>query len=103
MGEAGLVVTLGDDHDRRDLSKLVPQYHIHRGYMSEGKLVDTPPAKKVSEASAPTTVEKLASPVAKQQPIKPEVAQEPAVRPRRKHKKHRLRDQRNKGKHKDNA
>ncbi|QBA73965.1 DEAD/DEAH box helicase [Lacticaseibacillus paracasei] len=103
MGEAGLVVTLGDDHDRRDLSKLVPQYHIHRGYMSEGKLVDTPPAKKVSEASAPTTVEKPASPVAKQQPVKPEVAQEPAVRPRRKHKKHRLRDQRNKGKHKDNA
>ena len=106
MGEPGLVVTLGDDHDRRDLKKLVPQYAIQRAYMSDGKLVTTLPARK-PDNETPVTV-KLPAPsqrksrqvAAKDRPV---ATNEPEQKPRRKHKKKRLRDQRNKGKHKNNT
>lgn len=106
MGEPGLVVTLGDDHDRRDLKKLVPQYAIQRAYMTDGKLVTTPPARK-PDNETPVTVKSPAPSQRKSQQVtvkdRPVATNEPEQKPRRKHKKKRLRDQRNKGKHKNNT
>ncbi len=86
MGASGYVVTLGDDHDRRDLKKLVPQYDIRRGYLVDGKLTTVAPERK--------------EPVAKPEPkpvVKP-AAKPLAEKPQPKRKKKRLRDQKNKGK-----
>ncbi|RXT27896.1 helicase [Lacticaseibacillus chiayiensis] len=106
MGESGMVVTLGDDHDRRDLAKLVPQYGIHRAYMVDGKLVDTPPTPSASMSKDNATTDSAAQEpkqrsarkmLKKEQPAGVTV---PGEKPHRKHKKNRLRDRRNKGKHK---
>ncbi len=99
MGNKGYVVTLGDDHDRRDLKKLVPQYDIKRGYLVDGKLTTEAPAKNPEADAAPQAAPRMAAakPVAAK-PAKPKAsAVEP---PKPKHKKKRLRDQKNKGKRK---
>jgi superfamily II DNA/RNA helicase len=94
MGASGYVITLGDDHDRRDLKKLVPQYDLQRGYLVSGRLSTVAPEREAQPAaSAPT-------------PAKPVVkAPRPAAKAvvaeaKPKHKKKRLRDRKNKGKRK---
>ncbi|WP_461213548.1 DEAD/DEAH box helicase [Lacticaseibacillus sp. GG6-2] len=99
MGATGYVVTLGDDHDRRDLKKLVPQYDIRRGYLVDGKLTTVAPERKEEPAITPVAT---AKPVAVKAPRKPALAKSAVVepQPKPKHKKKRLRDQKNKGKRK---
>ncbi|HAJ54125.1 MAG TPA: helicase, partial [Lactobacillus sp.] len=99
-------VTLGDDHDRRDLAKLVPQYGVHRAYMVDGKLVDTPPTPSADTPKDSATVDSAAQ-VPKQKSARkmlkkeqPAEAAESGAKQHRKHKKNRVRDRRNKGKHK---
>ncbi|KRM73070.1 DEAD/DEAH box helicase [Lacticaseibacillus brantae] len=97
MGASGYVITLGDDHDRRDLKKSFPEYLIKRGYLVDGELTTTPPKREQREQEvtpdsetpqvvAPKVVQKSKTTV-----VKP-VVEKP------KHKKHRARDQKNKGK-----
>lgn len=94
MGNSGYVVTLGDDHDRRDLKKLVPQYDLRRGYLVDGKLTtEAPKAKpKVETPKAAPSVEQSTF---ERKPRKAAPTPKPVV----KHKKKRLRDRKNKGKH----
>ena len=102
MGAKGMVLTLGDDHDLRDLRKLVPQYDIVRGYLNDGKVSTEAPkeeaaAPKLAKAprTAPTVPAAQApAPVASGQPV---VAVK-AAPVRKKHHKNRLRDRKNKGK-----
>ncbi|MFD1483675.1 DEAD/DEAH box helicase [Lacticaseibacillus baoqingensis] len=102
MGASGYVITLGDDHDRRDLKKLVPQYAIQRGYLVDGQLTTVAPkaeaAPAVPAASAAPAPAK--TPTTSARP-KPKAKAATAVAPDKpKHKKKRLRDQKNKGKRK---
>lgn len=99
MGAAGYVLTLGDDHDRRDLQKLVPQYDIRRGYIDDGKLSTILPEKREEAATGkPRPTDKKAVVVHG----KPAVPPTPkVVKP--KHKKNRLRDRKNKGKRRKKA
>lgn len=103
MGAAGMVITLGDDHDLRDLRKLVPQYAIVRGYLNDGKMstvapVAAPAAPAAAKAARP-------APVAQSAAVKPvsRSAAQPAGQPaaaavKKPHRKNRLRDRKNKGK-----
>lgn len=92
MGNSGYVVTLGDDHDRRDLKKLVPQYDLRRGYLVDGKLTTEAPKAKPKATAEVAPVE--AKPVPAKKPVS-----KPVPKPVVKRKKKRLRDQKNKGKH----
>ncbi|WEV41259.1 DEAD/DEAH box helicase [Lactobacillus sp. ESL0681] len=60
MGAHGYVVTLGDDHDLRDLKKLLPDLEIERVYFAGNKLTTKLPKSKsvVPELKAPTTSKK---------------------------------------------
>ncbi|WP_125706357.1 DEAD/DEAH box helicase [Lacticaseibacillus daqingensis] len=102
MGASGDVITIGDDHDRRDLRKLVPQYHIVRGFLTDGKLSTTPPAREaaVTPATAETATAAGSKPVAKPKRVAPKPIPEAAPVATKKHKKVRARDQKNKGKRK---
>lgn len=106
MGEPGLVINFGDDHDLRDLKKLLrdEDYDLQPLYYFRGKLVD-----EIDEAE----IEKLKAETPKQKPL-PEVkgtkASSKKIRQRKvvaveteKHKprkKNRKRNQKNKGYHK---
>jgi superfamily II DNA/RNA helicase len=94
MGEPGTVITLGDDHDRRNLKKLVPQYDIRRGYLVDGQLTTVAPSRDA--APAPVAPTPSAKPKAAAKRPAPEAAATPTRKP---HKKRRARDQKNKGKH----
>ncbi|MHA3066479.1 DEAD/DEAH box helicase [Lacticaseibacillus saniviri] len=101
MGQPGLVITLGDDHDRRDMQKEFPEYVIKRGYMVDGKLQATPPTREQREKSvekpvvaAKSTPTQRASRVDRPTAAKADTDKTPS----KPHKKKRLRDQKNKGK-----
>ncbi|AVK62220.1 helicase [Lactobacillus sp. CBA3605] len=57
MGAAGLVLTMGDDHDVRDFKKLMKStdYEIKPGYLVDYQIVDTKPAKVQPVAPAQAT------------------------------------------------
>ena len=100
MGAAGMVITLGDDHDLRDLRRLVPQYQIVRGYLNDGKMSTEAPVEQAKPA-------RPAKPVSPAQPNTPAVqrhahatGETAAPAPKKAHKKNRLRDRKNKGKRK---
>ena len=79
MNKSGTVVTLGDDHDFRDLKKLLANtYQVQRAYFAGYSLTTEKPKRKKEE---PETQEK------KVKKIKP------------KHKKKRWRNKKNKGYH----
>ena len=79
MNKSGTVVTLGDDHDFRDLKKLLADtYQVQRAYFAGYSLTTEKPKRKKEE---PETQEK------KVKKIKP------------KHKKKRWRNKKNKGYH----
>ena len=79
MNKSGTVVTLGDDHDFRDLKKLLADtYQVQRAYFAGYSLTTEKPKRKKEE---PETQEK------KVKEIKP------------KHKKKRWRNKKNKGYH----
>lgn len=79
MNKSGTVVTLGDDHDFRDLKKLLSDtYQVQRAYFAGYSLTTEKPKRKKEE---PETQEK------KVKKIKP------------KHKKKRWRNKKNKGYH----
>lgn len=79
MNKSGTVVTLGDDHDFRDLKKLLSDtYQVQRAYFAGYSLTTEKPKRKKEE---PETQEK------KVKEIKP------------KHKKKRWRNKKNKGYH----
>ena len=89
MFREGTVLNLGNEHDRRNLQKIVSaQFELKTVYFIEHKLqTERPKEIHHEEASDEATVEK------------PIVA-EPIVSAKRKtHKKNRLRNQKNKGKH----
>lgn len=100
MGAAGMVITLGDDHDLRDLRRLVPQYQIVRGYLNDGKMSTEAPVEQATPA-------RPAKPVSPAQPNTPAAqrhahatGETAAPAPKKAHKKNRLRDRKNKGKRK---
>ncbi|WP_179396309.1 DEAD/DEAH box helicase [Lacticaseibacillus absianus] len=105
MGASGDVITIGDDHDRRDLKKLVPQYDIVRGFLADGRLTTTPPARE-ADAAAPTP-EGVTPQPKRPAPVRPQVSaaapQASVPVPPKKHKKKRARDQKNKGKRRPKA
>ena len=95
-----MVITLGDDHDLRDLRRLVPQYQIVRGYLNDGKMSTEAPVEQAKPA-------RQAKPVAPAQPNTPAAqrhahvtGETAAPAPKKAHKKNRLRDRKNKGKRK---
>ncbi|WP_262316149.1 DEAD/DEAH box helicase [Lacticaseibacillus parakribbianus] len=108
MGEPGTVVTIGDDHDKRNLRHLVPQYDIRRAFLVDGKLSLTPPPREnaagaagvVADAAAATAAAptRPSRPAAKAQPASGK--REAVASVRKPHKKARARDQKNKGKRK---
>ncbi|WP_225046936.1 DEAD/DEAH box helicase [Lacticaseibacillus kribbianus] len=111
MGEPGTVVTIGDDHDKRNLRKLVPQYDIRRAFLVDGKLSLTPPPREAveSETAAAGTGAATGSTTSARPATKPVRREKPAAAPRqadaapaarKPHKKARARDQKNKGKRK---
>ncbi|QNQ80820.1 DEAD/DEAH box helicase [Lactobacillus sp. PV034] len=79
MNKAGTVVTLGDDHDLRNLRKLLDsEYKLERVYFDGYKLTITPP---------------------KTQKKKSNIKNSMAVNKKNKHKKRRWKKQKNKGYH----
>lgn len=100
MGAKGMVLTLGDDHDLRDLRKLVPQYQIVRGYLTDGKM--TTEASKEAPVAPLKPAQAEQSAAAKQPAVPQASVLKPAAKAvpplRKKHHKKRLRDQKNKGK-----
>lgn len=108
MGAKGMVVTLGDDHDLRDLRKLVPQYTIVRGYLNDGKMSTQAPAQAPAAAAQPAPVKaakaakaaRATAPAALAGPSSAAgtAAAQPASAVRKPHHKNRLRDRKNKGK-----
>lgn len=89
MGQDGVIVNLGNEHDLRMFKQLVKDldYDLRPGYLYQQHIVD----------DLETAKEQLASEVVKKTKVKAKEAkaiQEPAVK---KHKKKRKRDQKNKG------
>ncbi|USS90839.1 DEAD/DEAH box helicase [Fructilactobacillus carniphilus] len=100
MGEPGLVINFGDDHDLRDLKKLLKdtEYDLQPIYYYRGKLVDHVDALSVSPVKPKKT-----TPIARaaqQQTAQPAATDRPVSNPpkQRKRKKNRKRDRKNKGK-----
>lgn len=90
MFGAGTVLNLGNEHDHRNLQKTVKaQFHLQTVYLIDGQLTTQKPTKKEASISHPKQVVK--------HPAKTVVKQE------KPHKKKRLRDQKNKGKHRSKA
>ena len=90
MFGTGTVLNLGNEHDHRNLQKTVKaQFHLQTVYLIDGQLTTQKPIKKEANISHPKQVVK--------HPAKTVVKQE---KPR---KKKRLRDQKNKGKHRSKA
>ena len=90
MFGTGTVLNLGNEHDHRNLQKTVKaQFHLQTVYLIDGQLTTQKPIKKEASISHPKQVVK--------HPSKTVVKQE---KPR---KKKRLRDQKNKGKHRSKA
>lgn len=90
MFGTGTVLNLGNEHDHRNLQKTVKaQFHLQTVYLIDGQLTTQKPTKKETNISHPKQVVK--------HPSKTVVKQE---KPR---KKKRLRDQKNKGKHRSKA
>jgi len=100
MGASGYVITLGDDHDRRDLKKTFPEYVIKRGYLVDNALTTTPPKREqLVEPDEVESSNEVMTPktTSRPKPVAKKVTS--AETPKPKHKKHRARDQKNKGKH----
>lgn len=90
MFGTGTVLNLGNEHDHRNLQKTVKvQFHLQTVYLIDGQLTTQKPTQKETKISHPKQVVK--------HPAKTVVKQE---KPR---KKKRLRDQKNKGKHRSKA
>lgn len=107
MGQPGMVIALGDDHDRRDLQKLVPQFDIKRGYIVGGKLTEERPMTQAAD-EAPEAAAAVAAVRPTLAKPKPKPKAKPAAAPTTepvapKRKKKRLRDQKNKGKRRQPA
>ncbi|WP_461226802.1 DEAD/DEAH box helicase [Lacticaseibacillus suihuaensis] len=108
MGEPGTVVTIGDDHDKRNLRHLVPQYDIRRAFLVDGKLSLTPPPRDSAAGASGAATSAAAGPAAAPaRPVRPVAKaqsaaskREEAAPVRKPHKKARARDQKNKGKRK---
>ena len=83
MNKEGVVVTLGDDHDLRDLRKLVGnEFKIERVYFEGFHLTTTPPQKQI-----------------KQLKNKQKVTKNEEIKVKGKHKKKRWKNKKNKGYH----
>ncbi|USS88531.1 DEAD/DEAH box helicase [Fructilactobacillus hinvesii] len=98
MGEPGLVINFGDDHDLRDLKKLLreTEYDLQPIYYYRGQLVDHVDAPQEKQPT-PATPRATAQPgdqveSTKSTPVQPNPPKQ------RKRKKNRRRDQKNKGK-----
>lgn len=100
MGAAGMVITLGDDHDLRDLRRLVPQYQIVRGYLSDGKMSTEAPVEQAKPARPAKAVAAMQSTTPAAQRHAHVTGETAAPAPKKAHKKNRLRDRKNKGKRK---
>ncbi|USS92950.1 DEAD/DEAH box helicase [Fructilactobacillus ixorae] len=101
MGEPGLVINFGDDHDLRDLKKCLrdTDYDLQPIYYYRGKLVDhveAPAGANPAQPKPTTTATQPASTTRPGTPTQPVVSNPPK---QRKRKKNRRRDQKNKGKH----
>ncbi|KHO13560.1 DEAD DEAH box helicase family protein [Latilactobacillus curvatus] len=118
MGRTGTVLTLGNQHDGRNLRKLLaPEYDLVTRYLVGDHLeAEKPVTPKVAPVAAtkatsavPTTGEATEGQVQKATPTTSArkaklvpVRQQPAVPLKPKHKKNRKRNQKNKGYHKKN-
>lgn len=118
MGRTGTVLTLGNQHDGRNLRKLLaPEYNLVTRYLVGDHLeAEKPVTPKVAPVAAtkatsavPTTGEATEGQVQKATPTTSArkaklvpVRQQPAVPLKPKHKKNRKRNQKNKGYHKKN-
>jgi superfamily II DNA/RNA helicase len=107
MGNPGTVITMGDDHDFRDLKKLVPQYAVERAYVGNHGLTTERPVseadeqprakKRQTKEQANTRVRATAGDAGKQPRLQDAVTG--VVAPQKKaHKKNRARNRKNKGK-----
>lgn len=107
MGNPGTVITMGDDHDFRDLKKLVPQYAVERAYVGNHGLTTERPVseadeqprakKRQTKEQANTRVRATAGDAGKQPRLQDAVTG--VVTPQKKaHKKNRARNRKNKGK-----
>lgn len=87
MFGTGTVINLGNEHDRRNLQKtLNQQFELQTVYLIDGKLTTEKPIKREPDAI--------------KAPVKKVTHQAKALQKKEKtHKKKRLRDQKNKGKH----
>ncbi|MFC6171436.1 DEAD/DEAH box helicase [Loigolactobacillus jiayinensis] len=66
MGQAGSVITLGNERQFRDLKQLVrSRYQVERGYLHEGSLTTTQPEHDVHprKKPTPTAAKQVATPV----------------------------------------
>ncbi|WP_251933828.1 DEAD/DEAH box helicase [Latilactobacillus sakei] len=118
MGREGTVLTLGNQHDGRNLRKLLaPEYDLVTRYLVGDHLEETKPAvvkeaAPVQKTAATPTQQPTKTPVADDKPMgerskakvakKPVPTRQPAEPLKPKRKKNRKRDQKNKGYHKKN-
>ncbi|MVF16224.1 DEAD/DEAH box helicase [Fructilactobacillus sanfranciscensis] len=107
MGEPGLVINFGDDHDLRDLKKLLrdEEYDLQPLYYFRGKLVDHVDQADIDQAKADELAKQKVVPEVKG--TKPSVkkarirkVQAVVETPKKPRKKNRKRNQKNKGYHK---
>lgn len=101
MGEPGMVITMGDDHDLRDLRKLAADYDIQRAYVVDGGIstdkpeVDADQLRKVARAKSLKGQNAAAANGKRGAAGQGKVSDEPARKP---HNKNRARDKKSKGK-----
>ncbi|WP_127848350.1 DEAD/DEAH box helicase [Lacticaseibacillus hulanensis] len=106
MGEPGMVITMGDDHDLRDLRKLASDYDIKRAYVVEGGLSTEKPevdADELKQAARKKSLkgQNAAAKKSQAESKRPSSSGTPAgadPNARKPHKKHRARNQKDKGK-----
>ncbi|KRM54395.1 DEAD/DEAH box helicase [Lacticaseibacillus sharpeae] len=101
MGQPGMVITMGDDHDLRDLRKLAADYDIQRAYVVDGGIstekpeVDADQLRKVARAKSLKGQNAAAANGKRSATGQGKASDEPARKP---HKKNRARDKKSKGK-----
>ena len=101
MGQPGMVITMGDDHDLRDLRKLAADYDIQRAYVVDGGIstdkpeVDADQLRKVARAKSLKGQNAAAANGKRGATGQGKASDEPARKP---HKKNRARDKKSKGK-----
>lgn len=103
MGEPGMVITMGDDHDLRDLRHLASDYDIERAYVVDGGLstekpeVDAEQLKKNARTKSLRGQDAAAKAGKSTRNAGGKLGQKDADA-KKPHKKHRARDQKSKGK-----